>query len=225
MKTIQIVEKQKSTQDRKEVLIKKIQEIAESDQFARIDIERHFAEIQNNASRKESGNVICDLIDDREALQTIASLLYYKFKLKDLITMIDRAKNRIQNKTEALDFHMLDRYRLADGSSFHIDYDQFCIIEGISPQKREVLKEMVDTAIKLVNCTDEQLLVLGEHNDELSEFEKDLIQLLTSPEGDEVKATCEKLLCMTVDELKQFEKRENREPLCAITQILIELKR
>lgn len=41
MKATQYIEKKRSYEDRKEVLIKKIQEIVESDQLTKMDIDRY----------------------------------------------------------------------------------------------------------------------------------------------------------------------------------------
>lgn len=211
MKTSQAIEGQTSHEDHMEVLINKIQEIAaESYQSTKMDIERYLlAKVQSQTGGKESGHVICDVMNDPVALQITASVLSHLIRIDTLSKTIEKSKCRFENKKEELGFYLWDRYGLEDGTAFYFDYSRLRIIEGINPTKKQAIVEVLEIAEKLINSSAEQLSVLSGHAEELSDFEEDLIALLESPEGEEVKVTYKRLVHMNGDELANFIQKEN----------------
>ena len=226
MKTSQAIVKLTSHEDHREVLIKKIQEVAaESYQLTKMDIERYLiAKAQSETGGNESGHVICDLINDQVALHVTASMLNHQIRIDMLSKAIEKSKRRFESKKEELGCYLWDRYGLEDGTAFYFDYSHLRIIEGTNPDERQAIAGVLEIAEKLINSSAEQLSVLSGHAEELDAFEKDLIALLEGPEGEEVKSIYKKLLHMNGDELKNFIQKEKRKPVIFIAHMLKDLR-
>ena len=226
MKNNQSLESKRKVEDQRNIIAKKIQEIADSDQLAIIDYERCLTELQEEAFIKENpGSVLCNIIDNPLTLEIATSMIYYQIRFNKLNNMIERIKLRFESKKQELKLHVWDYYNLEDGSLIHIDFGRWCIVAGVGPDKRKAIQVLLEKAKKIINCDDEQISFIRAHIDELGQFEKDIIELLDGPGGEEVRSTCQKLFLMDKEALKTVIKEEERKPVNCIAQILYELKR
>jgi hypothetical protein len=209
------------------ILAGAVMKLMESKRITREDIKKYIAELQADAIKKRSGSndVLCDILDDPEVLRLVTSLIYHQFLLDSLPDVLRNADDELEREEAHLHDYIHYQYLLDGESSFHIDYERLCIMNGISYEGQQINKEILEKVKQILSYDKKQISKLYANIEELDPLAQDLIGLLASSESEAVRSTCQRLFHMNREELKAALKEEKRDPVHYIALMFYELKR
>ena len=193
-----------SKEARASVLTDAVMKIIKSYRITRADIEGYIAVLQEESVITGFGSdqVICDIVEDPEVLESVAYLVYSEV-MSEVSKWWDRRVHEPKIEQKVLKDHIHTKYQTEEDPAFYIDYGLLRIMSGINYEQQLDNRRTLYEVKKIFRLTKRELSEkLSKYG--LTPFIKGLIELLISPKGDEAISIYKKLLLMSKRELKIY---------------------